>query len=104
MVGGNTIKRKRGNYMKNHLFFIPILLIITANILYHLFLKATPSKANPILSLIVTYMVAMLGSRIIYTLSPKEENLFSALKELNWASYLRVRVDARRFQIINEEG
>ncbi len=49
-------------------------------------------------------MVAMLGSIIIYTLSPKEENLFSALKELNWASYLRVRVDARRFQIINEEG
>jgi drug/metabolite transporter (DMT)-like permease len=73
--------------MKIGLYFISIFLVITANILYHIFQKAISSKVDPIISLIITYIVAALVSIIIYIISPKQENIINSLKGLNWASY-----------------
>lgn len=70
-----------------NLYILSISLAIIANIMYHIIQKSTPSKVNPVLSLIVTYFIAFIFSILIYFFYPAKANLFTALKELNWASY-----------------
>jgi uncharacterized membrane protein len=69
------------------LFYLAIGLTVVANVLYHIFLKLTPATVNPLLSLMVTYLVAATATAVIYLLYPDKTALTVGLKELNWASY-----------------
>lgn len=69
------------------LYYWPILLTIASNVIYHVFLKLTPSTANPLLSLSITYGTAMLATLSVYSISPNQGTLVEAFKELNWTSY-----------------
>ncbi|WP_286946056.1 EamA family transporter [Acetobacterium sp. UBA5834] len=66
--------------------YIPILVIIFANVLYHNLAKITPPEANAFLSLAVAYGVAMTMTLSLYFFSgPKlSEDFF----KLNPSSYL----------------
>ncbi|MEN8904688.1 MAG: hypothetical protein ABF289_01880 [Clostridiales bacterium] len=69
------------------MYYISILLIILANIFYHFFQKSTPNNINPIASLIVTYITALIGCIIILIFYPKDTNFIGSFKGLNWVSY-----------------
>lgn len=70
------------------MYYIPILLTVIANVLYHIAQKNTSAKINPIFSLIVTYSVALVTCIIIFLFMHDNKNLHSNIKELNWSNTL----------------
>lgn len=69
------------------LYYLSVALTVIANVLYHVFMKVTPATVNPLLSLMVTYLVAATATALIYLLHPDKTPLIAGLKELNWASF-----------------
>lgn len=69
------------------LYYWAIVLTVISNVFYHVFLKVTPSNVNPLLSLVVTYVVAAITTATIYLFYPERVSLAAGLKELNWTSY-----------------
>lgn len=67
-------------------YYIAILLTITANIFYHIFQKSTPSNANPILSLMITYITAAVVCIVILPFYPGWEGFLESSKKLSWVS------------------
>jgi len=68
------------------LYVFSIVLIVTSNVLYHIAQKSTPSRANPFLALLVTYLTAALLTFVAYLVSNGGKGLAYSLKELNWTS------------------
>lgn len=69
------------------LYYLPIGLTVIANVLYHIFMKVTPTTVNPLLSLVATYLTAAAVTSVVYLFYPDKTALLAGLKELNWASY-----------------
>lgn len=70
------------------MYYIPLILTIIANVLYHIAQKNTAEKINPMFSLIVTYGVALIISLILFFITKDEKNITYNIKQLNWASLL----------------
>lgn len=69
------------------LYYLSIGLTVASNVLYHIFMKLTPSNVNPVLSLTITYATAMAGTLFIYPFYPQQGAFLANLKQLNWASF-----------------
>jgi drug/metabolite transporter (DMT)-like permease len=71
-----------------NLFYFSIGLTILASILYHIFQKSTPANANPMITLMVTYLVSAVlcaaGSLLFF---PLQGSLPGELSKLNWTSF-----------------
>ena len=65
----------------------PILLIVTANVIYNITTKSTPAAASPFLALTVTYLSGAVLSFAIYIFAVPERRLVTDLLALNWTSY-----------------
>lgn len=70
------------------LYYFAIGLTIIANLFYHFSQKYTPSSANPFVSLIITYSVAIIICLIILPFYPGEESLMASVRKVNWASFM----------------
>jgi drug/metabolite transporter (DMT)-like permease len=70
------------------LFYFSITLAICSSALYHFTQKQIPSGANPAVSVIVTYVVSIALCLVLLYFLPPENGFISALKQLNWASYV----------------
>lgn len=82
-------------------YYLPIILIVAANVFYNICTKSTPAAANPFLSLLVTYQVAALLTLILMLTNGLDEGLVQSLKRLNWTSYaLGIAVVALEFGYI----
>jgi drug/metabolite transporter (DMT)-like permease len=68
------------------LFWFSIGLTVLSNVVYHLAQKLTPAQANPMLSLAVTYMLAVVGSLLLLPLFPMQGGLAASLRQLNWSA------------------
>ncbi len=68
------------------LFYSSILIAICSTMLYHITIKFTPADANPALSLIVTYLTAIVLCVILLFFMPLKSSITEGLKQLNWAS------------------
>ena len=67
---------------------LPLLLVVVSNSFYHIFAKFTSAKANPFLSLTVTYVVAAALSFLAFLLiGERKEGLLAEASKLNWASF-----------------
>lgn len=74
-------------------FYFPIILIIASNVLYHICAKGVPSQINPMVSLMVTYLVAGFLTLILFFMMPQifsgdkkiDVSLVSQIKQINWA-------------------
>ncbi len=64
----------------------PFLLIVLANVLYSICTKSLPSQANPLASLVVTYLTAAVVTTGLYFVSSKGGNLIGEFKHLNWTA------------------
>lgn len=70
------------------LFYFSITLAICSSALYHFSAKSTPSNVNFVISLVVTYAVALGITMITALLFPAQNGLAFELKQLNCASFL----------------
>ncbi len=68
------------------MFYGAIALTVLANVLYHLFQKAIPPGVNPMVSLMVTYLVAATASLILLPLFPLQSDLATEFRKVSWAS------------------
>ncbi|MEA4804936.1 EamA family transporter [Acetobacterium wieringae] len=87
--------------MNEFTYYLPILLIVTANVFYNICTKSTPETVNPFLSLLVTYLVAALLTLILMLANGLEEGIVQSVKRLNWTSFaLGISVVALEFGYI----
>jgi uncharacterized membrane protein len=63
-----------------------IALAIGGNALYHFSQKSIPAVAPPLLSLLVTYAVALLATVLLLPFWPESRSVGNGLRSLNWAS------------------
>ncbi|HIM55965.1 MAG TPA: hypothetical protein EYM39_04605 [Candidatus Latescibacteria bacterium] len=69
------------------LFHVSIGLTVFANVLYHLFQKEISSSVHPLVSLMVTYGVALAVCAAMLPFYPHETAIAVSLRKLNWASF-----------------
>lgn len=68
------------------LVFFSIAVAVGGNLLYHVSQKSIPSSAPPLLSLLVTYGVALLVTGFLVPFFPAQPPFREGLRRLNWAS------------------
>lgn len=66
---------------------IPIIIVIVSNCFYHTIAKKTPSDANALLSLTITYGVAAISSFIMFFIGNHGASISDEVKKLNWTSF-----------------
>ncbi len=66
----------------------PLILIVTANTAYQICAKSVPQNIDPYLSLIITYLMAALGSAVLFFTMSRDVNVLTELGKLNWASFV----------------
>jgi drug/metabolite transporter (DMT)-like permease len=69
-------------------YYFPLILIVIANLCYHITQKNTSDKINPFFSLFVTYFTAALVSIIILIFYKHKNTFIENIKELNWSTFL----------------
>jgi drug/metabolite transporter (DMT)-like permease len=69
------------------MYALAILLTIAANVGYHLFQRTIRPDANPALSLVVTYVVALLLSVALLPAFDGLQDLRAGFRRLGWSSY-----------------
>ncbi len=68
-------------------YFLPILLIIVSNTFYNISAKATPTAANPFLSLFFTYLTATALTAVAVLFTGLQKPIGAAVADLNWAAF-----------------
>ena len=68
------------------LFWFSIGLTVLSNVIYHMAQKLTPSQANPMLSLAVTYVLAVIVTVVLLPFFPLQGGLVASLRQLNWSA------------------
>jgi len=69
------------------MFYPSIALAITGSVLYNVFQKMIAPAVNPLVSLLITYSVAILLTVIALFAYPVKASLGEALRQANWASF-----------------
>jgi drug/metabolite transporter (DMT)-like permease len=71
-------------------YFGSMLLTVISNVGYHLSQRSISARINPLLSLLLTYTVAMAATLIAYPFFSSSEggSLFEQIRSANWATYL----------------
>lgn len=67
---------------------LPVLVIISSNILYNITTKSTPGKVNPFFSLLLTYLVAAGASLALFLVTDPTRNVSQQLGMVNWTAYV----------------
>lgn len=74
--------------MPNYLslsYYLPVLLIVGSNVVYHVGAKSVPKDLNPMISTIVAYLIGATFAFIIYLATNPAKELLSQFKLVNWA-------------------
>lgn len=74
----------------NHMFqyVFSIVLIVASNVCYNIAQKLTPSKANPFVSLLATYLTAAAICTVALIFYKPDGGIIRSVKALNWTSLL----------------
>lgn len=67
--------------------YIPLLLVVFSNTIYHTCAKSVPGKVNAFAALSITYLVGTVASLLLYFVTQKGGNILMEYKQINWASY-----------------
>ena len=68
------------------IFYLPILLMILGTTFYHVAQKSVPLQVNPMFSLVMNYLTALIGTVLLLPLYPPRTAGSWSLKDINWAS------------------
>jgi len=69
-----------------NLHYFSVILITLSIVTFHLLQKSIPLEANAAISLIATYITALISSVVIYFVSPNKKDYSKSFKDINWAS------------------
>ncbi len=70
------------------LLFFSIMLAVCSTALYHFSQKQIPAGVNPVVSVIVTYVLSLILCFLLLYFLPPKDGILQAVKQLNWASYV----------------
>lgn len=65
----------------------PIILAVSADIIYQISAKSTPETLNPFASLTVTYLIGACVSLTVFFITSGGSSLFQELKQINWSAF-----------------
>ena len=68
------------------MYILSIIMASIAGVFYHISQKCIPDKANPVLSLIITFSVALFGTFVWYFAKGSVNTFVEDVKLVNWAS------------------
>ncbi|HEY6931726.1 MAG TPA: hypothetical protein VJA66_18795 [Thermoanaerobaculia bacterium] len=68
------------------LFLVSLLVIVLSNVVYHVSQKSIAPGAHPLVSLLVTYTVAVVVTLLLFPFFPLRGPLDQAVRKINWAS------------------
>jgi uncharacterized membrane protein len=71
--------------MKN--FYLPLVLAVGGNLLYHLSQKSLPKAANPLFMITVAYIVGIVVCLLYSFAYPNDKSFLDTVRESNWAVY-----------------
>lgn len=71
--------------MNKLVFFLPVIMTVIANTLYHISARGVSSKVDPFFSLIISYGVALLGSLVLFLVT-KHQPISANWHALTWPS------------------
>jgi uncharacterized membrane protein len=66
-------------------FYLPLVLTIGGNVLYHISQKSVPPTANPLLTMMLAYAVGIAVCALCAIFYPAGPSLLAAGREVNWA-------------------
>lgn len=66
----------------------PIILVITANTVYHICAKSMPTGIQPFAALIVTYLTAAFFSVILFFITSENKSIIPELHKVHWLSFI----------------
>jgi len=69
------------------MYYISLVIAVASGIFYHITQKSISHKVNPLISLMVTYVVALIVTLAIYVLDKDKLSFASEMNNLNWASF-----------------
>ncbi len=69
-------------------YYLPVVVIIAANVFYNICTKSMPVKANPFFCLVITYIIAAFFAFLMYTVSRGSRCLSQEVPLLNWAPFV----------------
>ncbi|WP_459202421.1 hypothetical protein [Methanococcus sp. CF] len=70
------------------MYYLSMIIVILASILYHICQKSISNSANPYVSLLITYLVSIVSTAVIIMVLNGKINIIESVKNLNWASYV----------------
>jgi len=70
------------------MFYLSMIIAILSVTAYQILQKQISININPVVSLMITYAVAILFTATLFILFPSENNILESLKNANYASYL----------------
>lgn len=71
------------------MYYISMVIAVASNIFYHISQKSIVEELNPLVSMVVTYLAALVMTLILFIVFPLEKNSLSTqLSSINWASYV----------------
>ncbi|HZE26404.1 MAG TPA: EamA family transporter [Terriglobales bacterium] len=68
------------------IFYLPIILMALGTTFYHVAQKSIPTQVNPLFSLVMNYLTALVGTLLLIPLYPPGTAGPWSLKSVNWAS------------------
>jgi drug/metabolite transporter (DMT)-like permease len=68
------------------LLVFAVALTVGSNVLYHVSQKSIPGGAHPLMSLTVTYVVALVVTLVLFPFYPGGAPTWKSVRGLNWAS------------------
>lgn len=66
-------------------FYLPVVLIVSSNVLYHICAKSIPKQLNPMIGIIATYLVGAVFALVVFLLTDSSKDLLGQFKLVNWA-------------------
>ncbi len=70
------------------MFYISMIIAILSVVCYHILQKNISASVNPIVSLLITYSVAIVFTVILYFVMPQKQGIIESIKNANYSSYL----------------
>lgn len=64
-----------------------IIIIIASTLLYHISQKSIPTNINPVVSMLVTYLTAIIISIAVYPFFKQDSSFINELRKVNWAVF-----------------
>lgn len=74
------------NSKKSLAYYLPVISMIAANVLYTVTAKITPSDVDPYASVSLTYLICIAYAFIMFFVTAKGESYPKALKKANWTA------------------